>query len=124
MKKAVIVDENRAELVDVPTPRPKEDWALVKVHATPMCTEYKGFAAGRKAEYLGHEAAGEVVEVAQPGKVKVGDRVVVMPQYPCGKCALCLAGDYIYCEHTYDFAAFTGSNEGSATYAQYLLKPA
>jgi L-iditol 2-dehydrogenase len=34
-----------------------------------------------------------------------------------------VAGDYIHCENIVDFAAFTGSPEGSATYAQYLLKP-
>ena len=81
-------------------PEPKEDWVLVKVHAVPLCTEYKGWLSGN--EYLGHEAAGEVVEVAQPGKVKVGDRVVVMPGAPCGKCALCISGEYIHCEHFYD----------------------
>jgi len=63
------------------------------------------------------------VAVAQPGRVRVGDRVVVMPQYPCGKCALCVAGDYIYCQDTHDFSAFIGTPEGSATMAQYLLKP-
>src|SRR5512142_674271 len=124
MKKVIIPEQNRVQIVDAVDPQPKENWAVVKVHAAPMCTEYKAWLRGGRAEYLGHEAAGEVVAVAQPGKVKVGDRVVVMPLYPCGKCALCLAGDYIYCEHTYDFAAFTGSHEGSATYAQYLLKPA
>lgn len=123
MKKAVILGERQAALVEASDPQPKEDWALVKVHAAPMCAEYKGFVAGNKAEFLGHEAAGEVVAVAQPGRVKVGDRVVVMPQCPCGICALCVAGDYIHCEHTYDLAQFTGSREGSATYAQYLLKP-
>jgi L-iditol 2-dehydrogenase len=123
MKRAVIFGERQAGLVDAPDPRPKENWALVKVHVTPMCTEYKAFKAGGKAEFLGHEAAGEVVEVAQPGRVKVGDRVVVMPQYPCGKCPLCVSGDYIHCEQCVDFAAFTGSPEGSATYAQYVLKP-
>ena len=115
--------ERQAQVVDVPDPQPKEDWVLVKVHVAPLCTEYKGFVAGRPGDYLGHEAAGEVVAVAQPGRVKVGDRVVVMPQAPCGKCELCLAGEYIHCEQTVDFAAFYGSREGSATMAQYLLKP-
>jgi threonine dehydrogenase-like Zn-dependent dehydrogenase len=126
MKKAVLLGGRKAGLVDVPDPQPKEDWALVKVHAAPMCAEYKSFVAGQKADFLGHEAAGEVAAIAQPGfssTVKVGDRVVVMPQYPCGKCPLCMAGEYIHCENTYDFAKFTGSREGSATMAQYLLKP-
>jgi len=123
MKKVVILGERRGGLVDAPDPKPKENWALVKVHAAPMCTEYKGFLAGRQAEFLGHEAAGEVVAVAQPGRVRPGERVVVMPQYPCGQCALCVAGEYIHCEHTVDVAAFTGSPEGRATMAQYLLKP-
>jgi len=123
VKRAVITGERQAELIDAPDPRPKEDWALVKVHAIPMCTEYKAWVGGRPAQYLGHEAAGEVVEVAQPCRVKPGDRVVVQPQYPCGKCRLCVAGDYIHCQHTVNFQEFTGGPEGRATYAQYVLKP-
>ena len=123
MKKVVITDVRQADIVDVPTPQPKENWALVKIQAAPMCTEYKAFVAGRRIEFLGHEAAGEVVAIARPGKVQVGDRVVVMPQYPCGKCHLCVAGDYIHCQNVYDIPAFLGSREGTATYAQYLLKP-
>lgn len=123
MKKIVIKSKHLAALVDAPTPRPKENWALVKIHAAPMCTEYKIWEAGRPSEFLGHEAAGEVVEVAQPCRVQVGDRVVVQPLYACGKCALCIAGEHIHCEHPMDIAAFTGSPEGRATYAQYLLKP-
>jgi L-iditol 2-dehydrogenase len=123
MKKAVILGERKAGLVEVATPQAKENWVLVKVHATPMCTEYKMFMSGHQAAFLGHEAAGEVVEMAQPGRVKVGDRVVVMPMTPCGVCELCVSGDYIHCEHCVDLGAFTGSPEGGATYAQYLLKP-
>ena len=123
MKKAVITGISHVELVEAGTPRPIENWALVKIHVAPMCTEYKSFLAGRTSQGMGHEAAGEVVEIAQPGRVKVGDRVVVMPQYPCGKCPLCVSGDYIHCQHTVDFAAFTGSPDGRHTYAQYILKP-
>jgi L-iditol 2-dehydrogenase len=123
LKKAAITGERQAGLIEAPTPKPKEDWALVKVHATPMCTEYKAFVAGRASQFLGHEAVGEVVEVAQPCKVEPGDRVVVQPQYPCGKCRLCVAGDYIHCQHNIDFVAFTGGPEGRATYAQYVVKP-
>jgi len=124
MKVVAILGEGKAGLIDRPDPTPKEDFALVKVHLTPMCTEYKTFKSGNETEKLGHEAAGEVVEVTQPGPVKVGDRVVVQPQYPCGRCSLCLAGDYIHCQNGRDFEKIFGSTTGTATYAQYLLKPA
>lgn len=123
MKVAAILGERKGGVVEVADPRPKENWVVVKVHAAPMCTEYKAFVSGHKTEGLGHEAAGEVVEVAQPGRVKVGDRVAVMPQYPCGACPLCVSGDYIHCQNIVDFVEFTGGDQGRATMAQYLLKP-
>jgi threonine dehydrogenase-like Zn-dependent dehydrogenase len=46
-----------------------------------------------------------------------------MPTYPCGQCDLCVAGDYIHCENGHGVAEVTGAPEGSATYAQYLIKP-
>jgi len=123
MKKVVIRGERNAELVEVPTPKAVKDWALVKIVVAPLCTEYKAYRDGEPSECLGHEAAGEVVEVAQPGYVEVGDRVVVQPQYPCGECPLCVRGEYIHCQNLYDIEDFTGSCEGGATYAQYILKP-
>lgn len=123
MKKVVINGVRQAEIVDVPTPRPKEDWVLVKIHVAPMCTEYKAYRDGGHHAFLGHEAAGEVVEIAEPGQVEVGDRVVVMPQYPCGQCPLCLEGEYIHCQNIIDVETITGSREGTATYAQHMLKP-
>lgn len=48
---------------------------------------------------LGHEIAGEVVEVG-PGVTawKAGDRVVVHPCWACGTCRQCRAGRENYCE--------------------------
>ena len=123
MQVAAILGEHQAGLVEVPDPIPKEDWVVVKIHASPMCNEYHAFEHGSKTDRMGHEAAGEVVDIAQPGKVEIGDRVVVMPQYPCGKCVLCTDGDYIHCENNYNFEEFVGSGYGSATMAQYILKP-
>ena len=122
MKKVVITGQRQAAVIEVADPTPKEDWVVVKVHATPICAEFKDFDRGRVCEHLGHEAAGEVVAVAQSSHVRVGDRVVVMPSCPCGKCELCLSGNYIHCRHPLDFKAIHGSLEGSATMAQYLLQ--
>jgi L-iditol 2-dehydrogenase len=122
MKKLAITGERQAKIVRVADPTPKDDWVVVKVHAAPMCAEFKDFDHGRRGEHLGHEAAGEVVAVAQPGRVRVGDRVVVMPSFPCGKCELCLTGNYIYCRSPLDFKAIHGSLDGSGTMAQYLLQ--
>ncbi len=122
-KIAAVQGERQAGVVEVPIPEPIEDWALVKIHAAPMCTEYKGWLAGKKRSGLGHEAAGEVVAVAQPGLVEVGDRVVVMPQLSCGRCDLCVAGDYIYCQNSFNYQEFTGTDGNNATMAQYILKP-
>lgn len=122
MRVAAITGERQGGLVERNTPFPVEDLVLVRVRVTPMCTEYKAFARGTVTDTLGHEAAGEVAEVAQPGRVRVGDRVAVMPTYGCGACALCVRGDYIYCQNPVSIRA-TGNSTGTATYAQYLLKP-
>lgn len=122
MKRVAVVGQEQAGVETAETPAAKDNWVVVKVHVAPMCTEYKAFAAGSSHGMVGHEAAGEVVEVAQPGRVKVGDRVVVMPMNACGKCEFCLDGEYIHCQDGHDFAALHGSMDGLGTMAQYLLK--
>lgn len=123
MKQAAIIGERQAALVEKPDLEPFDNWVVVKVHAAPMCTEYKRFLSGEPTDVLGHEAAGEVVAVAQPGRVKVGDRVVAMPLYGCGVCPLCIAGDYIHCEQVQAMGNHVSYSQGRATYAQFLLKP-
>ena len=122
MKRVAVLGKEQAGLEAVEPLRAKDNWVVIKVHVAPMCTEYKAFAAGLSRHAIGHEAAGEVVEVAQAGRVKVGERVVVMPMNACGKCALCLDGDYIHCQDGIDFAALHGRSDGIGTMAQYLLK--
>jgi L-iditol 2-dehydrogenase len=122
MKKAAVFGARQGGVVDAPDPTAADNWVVVKIHTAPMCTEFKTYVSGREAPYLGHEAAGEVTEVAQPCRVKVGDRVVVMPQTPCGLCDLCLDGEYIHCQDTTTPPLQPGVDEGRATMAQFMLK--
>ncbi len=122
MNVAAITGGRQAWLVEREKPAAHGPFAVVRVRVAPMCTEYKAYRDGQESDRLGHEAAGEVVEVAQEGPVSVGDRVVVMPQYPCGKCELCLAGEFIHCEHNVDVHAVTGNETGRATMAEYVIK--
>lgn len=122
MKVVAITGARESALVDRPNPVIKDNYVLIKILASPMCTEVGAYQTGQLSDALGHEAAGEVVEVAQPGRVKVGDRVVVMPQDGCGTCDLCLAGLHIRCRTPRNALAVTGSSTGRATYAQYCIQ--
>ena len=132
MKTVKINGVRSSEIVDKPMPTANEDFVVVKIHSAPLCTEYTDYRDGcsrvefargdESADVLGHEAAGEVVEVAQSGKVKVGDRVVLMPGFWCGQCRYCLAGDYIHCQNPVDPLAVCRCDAGAAAYAEYGLK--
>ena len=115
MRKVAVVGLRQAQVIEAPDPQPHGEWVVVKVHAAPMCTEYKSYVSGQANDALGHEAAGEVVAVAQPGRVQVGDRVVAMPLAGCGRCRFCQSGEYIYCEHK--------PSHRDTTLAQYIVKP-
>jgi len=123
MKIVRISAKQKVEIVEVPIPPAKKRFVLVKIHSIPMCTEYKDYYRGRMSNPFGHEAAGEVVDIEESDKVKIGDRVIPMFFLPCGRCNLCLNGDYIYCNHQLDFFEETGSKLGESTYAEFMLKP-
>jgi L-iditol 2-dehydrogenase len=120
---AAITGPCRATVVDRPEPLAAGDVVKVQVLVAPACTEWRQYRDGETSETLGHEAAGVVVDAAGSSRVREGDRVVVMPQQGCGRCALCRAGDHIHCRDQRDVRAETGSETGTATYGQFLIKP-
>ena len=126
MKKVVISGERQAGLADMAIPKPKEDWVLIKNLVVPMCNEYGAWLRGPRPpsdqiSALGHEGVGEVVEVAQPCGVEVGDRVVVNGTGACGRCAYCRAGNFLQCPYQIGYAKFTGESEPTGSFAQYRL---
>jgi NADPH2:quinone reductase len=92
-------------LEDLPTPRPKADEVLIRVHSVSVnrtldCIVRAGNypAKIQLPHVLGVDPAGEIVEVAEGvTKLKPGDRVAVISAVPCRKCAPCLKGDEANC---------------------------
>ena len=112
-----ITGPRTSQVCPEPVPSAGSDWVVIKVETTPICTEFKSFEEGRAAFDLGHEAAGEIVEVGRRGRWKVGDRVLALPRMTCGACELCQSGEYIHCLDPLPYDGFKG------TYAQYHAKP-
>ena len=123
MKTVVIQGTKKVRVIEAPTPKSDDHFVLVKIHSAPMCTEYRKYFRGDECTNPGHEAAGEVAKAFGGSKVKAGDRVIVMPQYPCGHCELCRQGDYIHCENIVDPLAKNKIEYGTGTFAEYVLKP-
>jgi L-iditol 2-dehydrogenase len=95
------------EIIDVPVPKPGENQILVKVAACGICGSdlhiYLWELGADRAlsgmpAVIGHEPAGEVVEIG-PGvtQFKPGDHVALDPFGPCGRCALCQSGRFNFC---------------------------
>jgi 2-desacetyl-2-hydroxyethyl bacteriochlorophyllide A dehydrogenase len=98
MRTIVCEEPNRLVYRDTEMPIPKENEALVRIRRIGICGTdlhaYKGnqpfFAYPR---ILGHELAGELVEVpANERGLRVGDPVAIMPYMECGTCVACRAG--------------------------------
>ncbi|EGV63728.1 sorbitol dehydrogenase [Yamadazyma tenuis] len=61
---------------------------------------------------IGHEASGQILEIGSQVSnttLKVGDRVAIEPQVPCGSCYLCMNGNYNLCESV-DFLGMPPTN--------------
>ncbi|KUO67812.1 MAG: alcohol dehydrogenase [Clostridia bacterium BRH_c25] len=98
---------------DVPVPVVKEKEVLIKVDAVGICgSDVHYYQHGRIGDFvvegdfiLGHECAGEVVEIGSGVKnLVVGDRVALEPGKTCGKCEFCKEGLYNLCPDVEFFA--------------------
>lgn len=107
MKSAVLhgVDDLRIEELPIPAIVNETD-VLVRIRAVGICgSDIHYFREGRIGRYilrkpmiLGHECAGEVVEVGSAVKhLKPGDKVAIEPGIGCGRCEYCHRGAYNLC---------------------------
>ena len=129
IKAAVLhgIDDVRIEEVDFP--QMKEGEVLIKMKSVGVCGSdvhyYKHGKIGsfvvEKPMILGHECAGEIVEVAKDVKgFKAGDRVAVEPGYTCRKCVYCKSGRYNLCPDV----TFMATPPIDGAYVEYVAWPA
>lgn len=108
MRVAVYYRNNDVRLEERPTPKIQAGEMLVKVMASGICGSdvLEWYRIKKAPVILGHEIAGEVVEVGRDvGQYKPGDRVFVSHHIPCNTCHYCLRGHHTACEtlHTTNY---------------------
>jgi len=104
MRAAVCQGLKRPLLIErVPEPAPGPGEVLLAVQRCGICgsdlhmSEEPAFGI-KAGDVLGHEFAGEVVELgAGVDHLRKGDRVAVVPIRSCGACASCAAGEPAWC---------------------------
>lgn len=116
MKAAVLRDvEKGLEVEEIRTPHPKAGEVLVRTSACGLCHSdlhvISGAIAFPKPAVLGHEVAGEIVEVG-PGNehtgLEVGQRVAGAFLMPCGQCEACAQGRDDLCGPFFDLNRIQG----------------
>jgi S-(hydroxymethyl)glutathione dehydrogenase/alcohol dehydrogenase len=120
--RAIVYDGERAQLrdgVEVRDPKPHE--VRVKIEAAGLChsdlSVMNGTIQTPTPLVMGHEGAGQVVEVGSAVKtIKVSDRVVISTVANCGSCPACSAGFPTRCYKSLGAMSKPFSLDGAALY--------
>ena len=116
MKTAVLYGARDLKIEERAVPDVGGDDVLVQVRACGICpTDLRKYTGkSTRATFplvLGHEAAGDVLAVGRDVQsVGEGERVAIIPWWPCGRCATCRLGRFIQCPN---IASIGGSVEHS-----------
>ena len=103
--RAIVIASYGASLESTvrPLPRAGKGEVLVRVRASGLCSTDLHLLSGRQPlgelpRIVGHELAGDVVEVGEGvGDWQPGDRVTAAIDVTCGRCRHCLAGETQRC---------------------------
>ncbi len=127
MRAAVLEAEGRVVVTSVDVPAIQApDQVLVQVKTVGICGSevhaFQGTHPFRRAPtILGHEAAGVVAAAGtEVASFRPGDRVIVDPQWTCGACAYCRAGDINLCPEK----VVMGTPAWPGAFGEYVVAPA
>lgn len=123
MKAALFLGPEKIEVRETETPYVKKPYEiLVRIDACAICgSDIRVFHYGdprvKPPAILGHEIAGEVVDVGSAvTRFKVGDRIAIGADVPCNSCEMCKRGWSNICFNNYAIGfQFPGG------FAKYIL---
>lgn len=121
MRVAMWYNNRDVRLQERPAPQIGPGELLVKIMASGICGSdaMEWYRLDRAPLVLGHEVAGEVVEVgAGVSRYKKGDRVTVAHHVPCNTCHYCLNGHHSVCD------TLRKTNFDPGGFAEYVRVPA
>lgn len=127
MKAAVFYGKEDLRVEERELSQLKQDEVLVRVHACGICgtdvhifSGDEGAAKTPAGTVLGHEFAGEIVEVGDAVTgVSVGDRVCIDPNKLCNECYYCKSGVGHFCESMIGIGTTVDGG-----FAEYCVVPA
>jgi len=111
-------NNKRVEVQELPVPETGPDDILIKVIASGICGSdvLEWYRIKKAPLVLGHEVAGEIVEIGKNIKhLKKGDRVFSTHHVPCEECYFCKKGHETACE-----VFHTKNNFTPGGFSQYL----
>jgi len=98
MKAALLYKPEKIEIGEIDAPRLGSDEVLIKPKIAGICGSDVSLFTGHRTPnsyplLLGHEVVGNVIAVGENVKqIKIGQRVIVEPNFTCGECSYCRAG--------------------------------
>ncbi len=132
--KTAIMDSLRSiKIIETEPPRCEKTDVIIKVHSVGICESdvvyyTKGKSGVATIEYphvLGHECAGEIIEVgADVSDFVLGDRVAIEPGLPCFSCSYCNSGNYNLCKSISFMSTPIKRPYSDGALSQYIVRPA
>ncbi len=119
---ALLEGPGRFKLSPMPTPVPKAGEVLVRLEQTGVCGSDVHLFLGHRTLpgplVIGHEGLGQIVAVGEGVSRSIGERVVIEPNCPCGRCRFCTQKQGAICPHK----RVLGVTE-QGCFAEYLAWP-
>ena len=124
MRAAQLLSPCEIEIRETAQPQALAGEVLIQAHRLGICGSDVSFFLGhRKVAYpfvLGHEMVGRVAALGEGvSNFSLGQKVIVEPNYPCGKCDFCRSGRGVICPNKLSMGVTV-----PGCFAEYAVAPA